>query len=232
MASDFSGINKFFSTDPEDLIALKRRVMEDVLPPVGTADMIYCVGGTAYTQDQDIEVAARLWHMGHAKRIGVLGSPAKSGYPGFEFCYDLLLGHGVDKAAIFSVDILPEDRDRMSTYTEGKALLFNAYRWKTIIVCAPFFHQIRASSTYSSLLNQQHPELWIFNQPGAPGNMKARVKHSQGIVEGDLFELLISEFGRLYRYHDKGDIRSCRELLDYYDRRDFVLAYNEFVSLE
>lgn len=226
MASDFSGINKFFSTDPEELIALKRRVMEDVLPPMGTADMIYCVGGTADTQDQDLIVGAWLWEQGYAGTVGVLGASAKSGYPGFEFCYDLLVARGVDKAAIFSVDIFPEDRDKMSTYTEGKALLFHAgrERWKTIIVCAPFFHQIRASSTYSSLLNQQHPELWIFNQPGAPGNMKARVKHSQGIVEGDLFELLISEFGRLYRYHDKGDIRSCRELLDYYDRRDREFA--------
>lgn len=222
MASDLSGIRKFFSTDPEELIALKRRVMADMLPIMGTADMIYCVGGTSDTQDQDIRVGSKLWHAGHAKTIGVLGAPAKSGYPGFEFCYDLLISHGIDKAAIFPVDILPEDRDKMSTYTEGKALFYHAgiQRWKTIIVCAPFFHQIRAVSSFISLLNQQHPELWFFNQPGEWQDLRKRVTHSQGIVEGDLFELLISEFGRLYRYHDKGDILSCAELLEYYDRRD------------
>ena len=117
--------------------------------------------------------------------------------------------------------MLPEDKDTLNTYTEGKALVSHARanHWKTIIVCAPYFHQIRASSTFISLLDRQNPELWIFNLPGHPKWM-GRFKHSQGEVEGDLFELVISEFGRLFVYHDKGDIRSCAELLAYYDRRD------------
>ena len=122
--------------------------------------------------------------------------------------------------------MLPEDQDTLNTYTEGKALLHHACinGWKKIIVCAPYFHQIRASSTFISLLDRQTPELWIFNLAGHPEWMGS-FKHSQGVVEGDLFELLISEFGRLFQYHNKGDIRSCRELLAYYDRRD-----REFLS--
>lgn len=222
MASDLSEITKLFTTDPEELITLKRRVMGDILPSRGLADAIYCVGGTIDTQDQDLKIGATLWHAGNAPIISVLRGTTKYGYCGFEFCRDRLMAHGVDKAAIFPITILPEDGDTLNTYTEGKALLHAAriLGWKTIIVCAPFFHQIRASSTFISLLHQHHWELWIFNQPGEPTGLKERVRHSQGVVEGDLLELLIYELGRLFRYHDKGDIRSCAELIAYYDRRD------------
>ena len=223
MSSDLSGFTKLFTTDPEEMIALKRRVLGDVLPPKGRADAIYCVGGTTDTQEQDLEIGSMLWHAGHAKSIGVLRGTTTYGYCGFEFCCDRLMRRGrVPAAAIIPVDILPEDEDRVNTRTEGKALLVHAgtYRWRTVIVCAPFFHQIRASSTFVSLLNQQDPELWIFNQPGEPGKIQQRVRHSQGVVEGDLLDLFISEFGRLFLYHNFGHICSCAELIAYYDRRD------------
>ena len=225
MPSDLSRITKLFSTDPEEMIALKRRVMGDVLPPKGRADAIYCVGGTRDTQEQDLEVGNMLWHAGYAPIIGAVRGTTEHGYCGFEFCRDRLIRRGrVPAAAIVPIDVLPEDGDRLNTHTEGKALLVHAgiYRWRTVIVCAPFFHQLRASSTFISLLNLQNPELLIFNQPGEPGNLKQRVRHSQGIVEGDLLELFISEFGRMFLYHNLGHIRSCTELIAYYDRRDML----------
>lgn len=224
MASDLSALTKFFATDPEELIALKRRVMGDRLPPSGQVDVMYCVGGTRDTQDQNLTVAAMYWRRHKTiPVVAVLRATTKYGYCGFEFCRDGLIKHGVDKTVIVPVDILPQDSDRVNTYTEGKAFLSYASTkaWKTIIVCAPYFHQMRASSTFISLLkvNKQLPWLRIFNLPGHPEYM-GRFKHSQGEVEGDLFELLISEFGRLFLYHDKGDIFSCAELLAYYDLRD------------
>jgi len=169
-------------------------------------------------------MAARLWHNGYARIIGVLRGTTAYGYCGFEFGRDLLICGGVRENAIEPIDILFEDtiQANLNTYTEGKGLCHQARRlgWKTIIVCAPFFHQIRASSTFISRLWITNQDLWIFNQPAEPDDWNKRMKHSQGIVEGDLIELLLSELGRLFLYHDKGDIRSCRDLLDYYDRRD------------
>lgn len=224
MPSDFSTLTRLFSTDPEELIALKRRVMGDRLPPSAQVDAIYCVGGTRDTQDQGLAIAAMYWRRHKTiPFVAAIRATTKYGYCGFEFCRDGLIKHGVDKAVIVSVDILPQDRDGLNTYTEGKAFLHYATTmgWKRVIVCAPYFHQIRAGSTFISLMkvNKQLPELWIHNLPGHPEWM-GRFKHSQGVLEGDLFELLISEFGRLFLYHDKGDILSCKELLAYYDRRD------------
>ncbi|GEM_PF-4876318 len=222
--SSFSEITKFFTADPEELIALKRRVTGDILPPEGLADAIYCVGGTVDTQDQDLKMGAMLLSTKrHGKIIGVLRGSTEHGYCGFEFCRDRLAGYGVDKKAIVPIDMLSEDSERLNTLTEAKALLYHCgvHGWKTVILCAPFFHQIRASSTLISLLDYANPELWVFNQRGHPEWM-GRVKHSQGVVEGDLFDLLIQELGRLFRYHAKGDIRSCADLLAYYDHRDEI----------
>lgn len=223
MLSDFSALTKFFTTDPDELIALKRRVMGDRLPPSVHVDAIYCIGGTRDTQEQGLAIAAMYWRRHKTiPVVAALRGTTEYGYCGFEFCRDGLMRHGVDKTVITPIDILPQDRDRLNTYTEGKALLYHASTkgWKTIIVCAPYFHQIRASSTFISLMEVNNiQQLHIFNLPGHPEWM-GRFKHSQGEVEGDLFELLISEFGRLFRYHDKGDICSCVELLAYYDRRD------------
>ena len=224
-SSDLSALTKFFTTDPEEFIALKRRVMGDVLSRMWHADAIYCVGGTVDTQEQDLVVGSRLWGHGHSKIIAVLRGTTAYGYCGFEFSHDWLMKNGVPASAIIPIDILPEDADALNTYTEGKALLHHARAngWKRIIICAPFFHQIRASSTFISLLDVLNPEIWFFNQPGEPGNLTKKMRHSQGVVEGDMLDLLISEFGRLFRYHDSGPIRSCSELLAYYDKRDKTL---------
>lgn len=226
MSSDFSTLTKLFATDPEELIALKRRVLGDWLPPSEHVDAIYCVGGTRDTQDQGLTIAAMYWNKHrHIPVVAALRGTTEHGYCGFEFCRDWLITHEVSLHKIVPIDILPEDQDTLNTYTEGKALIHHARacQWKKIIVCAPYFHQIRASSTFISLLDRQDPELRIFNLAGHPEWM-GRFKHSQGEVEGDLFELLISEFGRLFLYHDKGDICSCAELLAYYDRRDREFA--------
>lgn len=222
MPSDLSALTKFFTTNPDELIALKKRVMGDWLLSSGQVDAIYCVGGTKDTQDQGLCIAAMYWHEHRMiPVVAALRGTTKYGYCGFEFCRDWLITHEVPLHNIVPIDILLEDQETLNTYTEGKALVHHArtHQWKTIIICAPYFHQIRASSTFISLLNQQNPELRIFNLSGHPEWM-GRFKHSQGEVEGDLFELLISEFGRLFRYHTMGHIRSCAELLAYYDYRD------------
>ena len=223
--SDLSGITKLFTTDSEELIALKRRVMGDVYCPEWHADAIYCVGGTVDTQAQGLKRGRQLWIRGCAEVIGILRGKTDHGYCGFEYCRDWLTEHSMPDYAVVLVDILPEDADALNTYTEGKALLHHARAngWKRIIICAPFFHQIRASSTFISLLDVLNPEIWFFNQPGEPGNLTKKMRHSQGVVEGDMLDLLISEFGRLFRYHDSGPIRPCSELLAYYDKRDKTL---------
>ena len=62
MSSDLSALTKFFTANPDELIALKRRVLGDRLPPSGYVDAIYCVGGTVDTQDQGLSMAAMYWH--------------------------------------------------------------------------------------------------------------------------------------------------------------------------
>jgi len=228
MSSDLSGITRFFTTDPQELIALKRRVMNDMCPPPGSADAIYCVGGTVDTQEQSVGMSAMLCCFEYAPNIGVLRATTQYGYCGFEFGRDMLIARGVPEMNIVPVDILPEDADTVNTYTEMKALVRHARvnGWKTIIICAPYFHQIRASATLISQLNPEHPDIWIFNRPAAPPDFREKMKHSQGVVEGDLMELLILEFSRLFRYHDmrENPIYSCRNILGYYDRRDRAFA--------
>ncbi len=231
MPSDLSKITRFFTTDPEELIALKRRVMGDVLPIYRYfANAIYCVGGTMDTQDQDIAVGASLWRTMHAPYIGILRATTEYGYCGFEFGRQGLIRRGVRETAIIPIDIFPDNDNQVqvNTRTEMKALVHHARikRWNTIIVCAPYFHQIRASSTLISLLDIEDPDILIFNQPASPPNFREKMKHSQGVVQGDLLELLISEFGRLFRYYndEQYPIRSCRELLAYYEHRDKMFS--------
>jgi hypothetical protein len=157
MSSDLSELTRFFTTNPDELIALKRRVMGDILPPVGSVDAIYCVGGTQDTQDQGLAMAAMYWKVHkNIPNVGVLRGTTKYGYCGFEFCRDLLIGHGVDENIIVPINILHGDRNTLNTYTEGKALISYAcgMRWKIIIVCAPYFHQIRASSTKKRIIKK------------------------------------------------------------------------------
>ena len=223
--SDLSGIRRLFTVDPNELIALKRRVMGDVYRPEWHADAIYCVGGTVDTQAQGLKRGRQLWISENIEVIGVLRGRTDHGYCGFEYCRDWLTEYTVPDDAVVPVDILPEDADALNTYTEGRALVHHARvnGWKRIIICAPFFHQIRASSTFISLLDAASPEIWFFNQPGESGSLHEKMRHSQGVVTGDVLDLFISEFGRLFRYHDMGHIRSCAELLAYYDRRDKAL---------
>ena len=156
MSSDLAGVTKFFASNPDELIALKRRVMNDILPrPRHIVDAIYCVGGTVDTQYQALHIGALYWQnrKDNARvysvidSIGILRGSTKHGYCGFDFCRDWLVGYGVEEKAIVPIDMLPQDHDQLNTYTEARAFLNYARLngWKTIILCAPFFHQIRAS---------------------------------------------------------------------------------------
>lgn len=45
-------------------------------------------------------------------------------------------------------------------------------------------------------------------------------KHSQGVLEGTITQLLKGELERIEKYHTKGDLMSINDILKYLDSRD------------
>lgn len=213
---------KLFATDTEELKQLMRQVMFDSLPPAGKADLAYCMALTVDAQPSVLDVTANLWCAGHVPSVGVCRGTTKHGYAGYAFCEAGLIKRGVRREDIIPVDLLPVDGENLNSYTEVVALRSAAIKsgWRRIFVSSAFFHQMRASSTMVSVLDP-YDQVRIYNQPAEPPSWHDRIRHSQGVLVGTLYELLIEEIWRLFRYHADGYLRSCREILDYYDRRDF-----------
>ena len=196
--------------------------------------MIYCMAGTKNTGDlrgsmiEPVQKTAESYHRHHTPVVGVLRGTTEHGYAGYNLYKRELMRRRVPDMAIIPIDLLPEDevKKQLNTYTEAKALIsYCGYKKvHAIYLVAPYFHQMRASTTIISNLDLENPELWIFNKAANPPPWNVPILHSQGVFAGTLSELEFSELDRLFEYHEKGFLVSCAEVMDYYEKRNKVFG--------
>jgi hypothetical protein len=66
---------------------------------------------------------------------------------------------------------------------------------------------------------REYPDLQLYSYPGVALPWQAGVVHSQGQTRGTRSELIAGEFERIRKYHEKGDLASVEEVLDYLNKR-------------
>lgn len=148
-----------------------------------------------------------------------MNKAANPGYSGYHVWKDKLIKLGIKENRILGVDLATDDHN---TLTEAEAVVRFAKRsnYKSIIISAAPFHQIRAFMTTVRVVLAEYPELKLYSFPGdaLPWNEKAT--HSQGALSGKRSELIAAEFARIDKYSQKGDLISFDKVINYLDQRD------------
>ena len=116
---------------------------------------------------------------------------------------------------------MPLESD-LNTLTEAQMIVryARAHRWRTLAISAAPFHQIRAFVSTVSVALQEYKKLLVYSVVGCSLDWQENVHHSQGVLRGLRKELVKTEHDRLLRYHAKGDLLSCHEILTYLNARD------------
>jgi hypothetical protein len=199
------------------------RVLCDIRPEE-TADAVYLF---AQTEDNELSVlraAKIILAASMANRILVLKTPPGGGYPGFSNWKNKLINSGVHKDQILSVEL---EQDALhNTLTEAEATVRYAKRnnFKSLFICAPPFHQVRAFMTTVRIARLEYPELRLYSYPGETLPWHEKVVHSQGRLIDQRSKFIESEMLRIEKYYHKGDLISYDEVLDYLNNRDRALA--------
>ena len=112
-----------------------------------------------------------------------MNNASNPGYPGYHVWKDKLIKLGIKENRILGVDLATDDHN---TLTEAEAVVRFAKRsnYKSIIISAAPFHQIRAFMTTVRVVLAEYPELKLYSFQGdaLPWNEKAT--HSQGALSG------------------------------------------------
>ena len=184
-------------------------------------DAAYLFAQTADNEDSALITGARLYR---DNRVGLLGicagnDHAASGYSGFSSWKEKLTRLGVPEHAILGIDI-PDGN--LNTLTEATTLVRESKRraLKTLRVIASPFHQIRCFISTVSVVLREYPELKVYSKVGYAMEWNKRVAHSQMTTIGKRSELIAGELDRINRYHEKGDLVSPDEIINYLDQRD------------
>ena len=155
-----------------------------------------------------------------ARRIMLLDKSASNGFGGFKAWKRQLLGAGIKEEMIAGVTL--ENSVEHNTLTESRAVIRFAKinNFKTIIVTAASFHQVRAFMTVVKVALEEYPDLRIFSHPGVALPWNEKVAHSQGALRARRLEFNESELKRIKKYHRKGDLCSFETVIEYLDKRD------------
>lgn len=198
-----------------------RRVRQDVLPP-GRAKVAYLFTETSDNQYSVCDEGVSLLKQGRVDKIVLCDAETQHGYPGFCEWLREICSRGVSDKKVEKT-FLPYNQD-LNTLSESVVLVRYAkvFHWDTVIAVAPLFHQLRAFLTLISVSLREYPELRVYSRPGAIKDWNQEVRHSQGVVAGPCWELLLGEWERIERYHQQGYLVSPDEALDYLSRRDPV----------
>lgn len=195
------------------------RVLSDSPIPWDSVDGVYLFGETQDNESSVLDRAARIW-MKTRCQILVCDGETDHGYPGYKLWREGLIMRSVPSQWIFPIHTLYEIG--VNTLTEAQSLVREAGKnqWKTLVISAAPFHQLRAFITTVSVLLKESPLLRVYNQVGLPLSWNETARHSQGILTRKRSELIHSEFERIERYHQKGDLISPEEVLAYLEERD------------
>lgn len=185
------------------------------------ADSAYVFGQTSANQDSALLAAAALYQGKKTKNIviGVLEGFGEC-YPGFEVWREKLAELGVPSEHIIAISIVGDPP--ANTNTEAKSFVRFALKnnWRRVYVVAPPIHVVRAFINTISANTFAGSGLMIYAHAGRPDAWQEEIVHSQCKARGRRKDLLFGELERIERYHEKADLVSAREILEYLDWRD------------
>lgn len=188
--------------------------------PKRTADAVFLCSQTRDNQDSVLGAARRLLAEQRVKKILMVDSGPKSGYPGYAVWEKALLETGVPETAIESVDL--RETDALNTWIEANAMIRHArqHHYTVMYVCASPFHQLRAFMTAITAALRHYPDIRIYSCNGHPLPWLDRVAHSQGETLEPRRELIGGELDRILKYQQKGDLAADTDVLRYLNQRD------------
>ena len=187
-----------------------------------TADAAYLFAQTQDNQESVLSAARELLDKGLVRRILILNTTAKNGYPGFEHWKQKLNDSGVSDECIQGVSF---DADlALNTLVEAEAMIDHARlnRYGTIYIVASPFHQLRAYMTSVTALMRRYPELNLYSHVGHSLSWQKNVAHSQGSTRGARLTFISTELQRIEKYQKKGDLASIDSVLDHLNNRESV----------
>jgi uncharacterized SAM-binding protein YcdF (DUF218 family) len=194
------------------------RILCDVRPSK-QADAVYLYAQSSDNEDSVIFPARKLLGDGLARRILLMNNDANPGYPGYQFWKGKLVELGIEENRILGVDLATDDHN---TLTEAEAVVRFAKQnnYKSMIVLAAPFHQIRAFMTTVRVVLAEYPELKLYSIPGDALSWDEKATHSQGALSAKRSELIEAEFERIQKYLRKGDLISFDRVMGYFEKRD------------
>jgi hypothetical protein len=203
----------------DEAIELLTRVLCDMRPPA-PADAAYLYCQTAGNAPSLFVTARELIADCSARKILILHSDAKSGYPGYPQWKQQLLGAGLSEAHIEGVEI--QETAVIQTLIESEALIRHAWRkqFASLVVVASPFQQLRAFMTAVTVAVRLYPGLAVYSRPGRALPWQDQVLHSQGTLKAKRSELIGAELERIAGYQKKGHLAPFEQVLTYLTARD------------
>ena len=199
----------------ESILQLTHTVLSDP-PPITTPNVVYL-----FTTSNDLKesVLNRALELYKSQEVNIaLLSGKGGGYSGFEDWKDELIKRGVLEHHIFSIP----GPVILNTHYESEKLVEHSKinGWRSIYICAPPFHQLRAFITVVTIAENIYPELKIYNTPGKPISWHKQVSHYQGMVVDTPFNLILGELQRIQTSYAQKDLISVEDVIEYLRRRD------------
>lgn len=198
-----------------DLGELITRVLCDDLPK--WADGVVLYGQTVDNESSVLLAGADLYKVGKVSKVMVREEKG-TGYPGADRWVERLCKSGVVREAIERVEV----GEPFNTYTEAVAFVGRArtLNWNSVLVCGQPLHQLRCFISTVSMSSRIFPALRVYSAVGKSLPWKETAVHSQGTVVADRVFLLRREIENILKYHLKGDLISCADVLAYLNRRE------------
>jgi hypothetical protein len=190
--------------------------------PAKPVDALFLFGQTEDNQQAAFETAQAFLQSGRTEKVLCLGTKAMSGYPGFEVWKKEMLKSGIEEEQIKAVPPVPADTDLLHTLIEATSAVRYAKErgYQSLAVTAAPFQQPRAFMTAITAALREYPDLYLYSLPGKAMPWQEEVVHSQGKLEGTRAGLIAGEMERIRCYHDRNDLISVKEALNYLNRRD------------
>ena len=184
------------------------------------SDSAYLYMQTQDNQDSVLLSASIIHKKNLVRKILVLNTNAKSGFPGYNVWEKKLNELGVSNDYIEGVKI--KNTTLLNTLTDSEAMVRFAKlrQYQSVYIVAAPFHQLRAFMTAVSVALHEFPELKLYSYVGNPLPWSENVVHSQGETRGTRSSLIKKELDRIDKYYRKGDLASVEEILTYLNNRD------------
>lgn len=210
-----------FCETEQEWFELLARVLRDFVPSDVVADIVYLFGQTADHQESVLRKGELQIHQNRARRIGICALDGVAFYPGGSTWRSELISRGVEPGIIVPIQQEIGSPFPPSTDCEAVSLVRAAVKskWRTIFVISPPPHQVRAFCSTVSAMIREAADLAIYSVVGEAVDWNKTVTLSQSVPPGPEYQQLSSEYGKITRYFQKGDMVSGGEILSYLNKR-------------